>query len=50
MIERISLVVEGDPSYLPIMDEIIKLITNHDSLSLLDQFINKLKQASTSAL
>lgn len=43
MIERLNLVIEGDPTYHPILDEIFKLIGNLDNLSLLDQLISKLK-------
>ena len=36
LIERLDFVIEGDPIYHPIIDEIFKLVSNLDNLTLLD--------------
>jgi hypothetical protein len=36
MIERIDLVIDGDPIFHPILDEIFKLVANLDNLTILD--------------
>jgi len=36
MVERIDLVIDGDPIFHPILDEIFKLVANLDNLTILD--------------
>lgn len=38
--------VEGDPVYVPILDEVLKLITNFENLPLIELAISKLKAIS----
>lgn len=44
LVDRIPLVIEGDPQYLSILEEIIKLFMNQESLMLIEMLIGKLKQ------
>lgn len=48
LIERIPLIVEGEPVYLPILDEVLKLIANFENLQLIDLTIIKLKAIPSS--
>jgi hypothetical protein len=44
LVERITLVIEGDPLYFCILEEITKLFMNQESLMLIEMLIGKLKQ------
>ena len=43
LIERLPLIIDGEPMYLPILDEVIKLIVNADNMTILDLLISKLR-------
>lgn len=44
LVERIHLIVDGDPHFMPILDEVIKLISNVDKIYILDLAITKLME------
>jgi hypothetical protein len=43
LIERLPMIVDGEPLYLPILDEIVKLIMNMGNLTVIDLAIQKIK-------
>lgn len=50
MIDRLPLVIDGDPHYFPVIDEIVKLIQSYGNLSIVDHAITKLKSCRITSL
>jgi hypothetical protein len=43
LIDRLPLIVDGDPLHFPILDEIVKLIGNFSNLTVIDHALSKIK-------